>query len=124
MRGFSRKEASTVRTWGKLVISLRRMRKSPEKVMSSTKTGNVAEAGPLPTRILRATFGLDLLASWRGVRSETSLGVKETAQSMRTSSDSVFGNVRTLSTRGALFPRVNWVRRRESRNGGQFVLRT
>ncbi len=100
------------------------MRRSPEKVMSSTRIGNVAEAGPLPTRILRTTFGLVLEASWRTVMSETSLGVKEKAQSMRTSSDSVLENVRTLSTRGALVPRVNSERRRDSRYGGQLVLRT
>lgn len=50
--------------------------------------------------------------------------MKEMAQSIMTTSSSVFGKVLTLSILGAFVPKVKVVRRMESKNAGQLVLRT
>lgn len=58
----------------------------PENDRSSSKTGNPLDTAPLPTRMVSTIFGFTCLAAWRGVVSSRSLGVKDKAQSMMTTS--------------------------------------
>lgn len=105
-------------------MSLSLIRIRPLKVMSSRRIGKAAVAKDLPTRTDKTILGLTFCAICCWVNSEVSLGVKEIAQSIITTSSSVFGNVLTLSILGAFVPKVKVVRRIESKNAGQLVLRT
>lgn len=91
--------------------------------MFSTKTGIVALAMPLPTRTESTIFGLTLSAFCFSVISVSSFGVNAMPHSMRATSSAVRGSVFTFVIRGAFVPSVNVLRRRLSRNDGQFVLR-
>ena len=117
------KERSTTWMWGKFVMSFIRTLMEPAKLISSRRIGMPAEARPFPKRMEITILGLltFLICFW--VKSERSLGLKEKSQSIMTISSSVLGKVLTLSIRGALVPSVNSVKRIDSRNGGQFVLR-
>jgi hypothetical protein len=105
-------------------MSLSRMRMSPRNAMSSSMTGIVGPNPAAPSLMESTIFGFALYACWRGVTSVRSFGVKEMPQSIMTMSSCVFGNVRTWSIRGALFPSVNVESRSESRNAGVFALST
>ena len=72
----------------------------PVKLISSSRTGIAFDTAPLPTRIDKTIFGFTRLAACRGVKSWISLGVKDSAQSIMTTSSGLAVSTSNVSRQG------------------------